>query len=203
MRLVRLFAASRRMPAAVLTLAGCGVALSLVLRWTAGVTPALALVLVGAAAAVVGAAMQSPFDESERATGPRLPLLRLAGALGLTAAAYAALAAGATAGHLTSGAGGLLRDTVGLVGVALFAGGLAGANRSWTGVLAYVFLALAAADNGWTTPWLWPARPPSDTAAALCATAVFLVGAGVATVGTVHPRWMKPVVLRAAPRLGG
>ena len=182
MRLVRLFAVSRRVPAAVLALAVCGAALSLVLRWRAGVTAELSLVLIGAAAAVVGAALQTPFDESERATGPRLPLLRLACALGLTAAAYAALAAGATAGDLTSGAGGLLRDTAGLAGVALLAGGLTSASRSWTGVLAYVFLALAAIANGWTTPWLWPARPPADAGAALCATAVFLAGMAVASV---------------------
>jgi hypothetical protein len=38
---------------------------------------------------------------------------------------------------------------------------------------------LAAA---WTTPWLWPARPPHDRGAAICAALVFAAGTVVITV---------------------
>ena len=33
-----------------------------------------------------------------------------------------------------------------------------------------------------TTPWLWPARPPHDPGAAICAGVVFAIGLAVITV---------------------
>ena len=45
--------------------------------------------------------------------------------------------------------------------------------------------------DGWTTPWLWPARPPHDLGGALCAGLVFAAGIVAATVrGARAPREM-------------
>jgi len=36
--------------------------------------------------------------------------------------------------------------------------------------------------SNWTTPWVWPGRPPHDRGAASCAGLVFAVGMVVITV---------------------
>ena len=51
------------------------------------------------AAAIIAVTTYGPFGEPERATGRWLPWLRLGAALALTAAAFGALAAGATGGR--------------------------------------------------------------------------------------------------------
>ncbi len=187
-RLGRLYLTSRRVPAAIAALAGCAVALHLVLRWsvTAGTfATQLPLLVVGAAAAVVGATHRSPFGEAERATGSRLPVLRFIASLCLAAVAYGALAAGAAGTALTFGATGLLRDLGGIVGVTLLTAAFASGNLAWLGTLTYLLLAMTAVALGWTTPWLWPARPPLDAGAAACAAATYLIGlAAVTSRGT-------------------
>jgi hypothetical protein len=169
-RLARLYLRSRRIPAAVATLVACAGVLHLVLHWTPATgsfATQLPMLVIGAAAAVVGAGLRSPFDESEQATGLRLPLLRLAASAALTALAYTALAGGAADAHLTFGAAGLLRNLTGIVGVTLLTAALASGNLAWLGTLSYLLLALTALALGWTTPWLWPARPPTDTGAVI------------------------------------
>jgi hypothetical protein len=55
--------------------------------------------------------------------------------------------------------------------------------------MAYMIVALFAVSWGWTTPWLWPARPPHDLGGALCAGLVFAAGLVAATVrGARVPR---------------
>jgi hypothetical protein len=47
-----------------------------------------------------------------------------------------------------------------------------------------------------STPWLWPARPPHDLGAALCATLVFTLGLTVITVrGAAIPPASQPDLL--------
>jgi hypothetical protein len=41
---------------------------------------------------------------------------------------------------------------------------------------------LHALGAAWTTPWIWPARPPHDLGAAFCAALVFAAGITVITV---------------------
>ena len=53
--------------------------------------------------------------------------------------------------------------------------------------MAYLLVALYALYTQWhgpalTTPWLWPARPPHDLGAALCAGLVFAAGLVIITV---------------------
>jgi hypothetical protein len=183
--LTRLYLTSRRTPAALIALAACAGGLHLMLHWTpvtGSFATQLPTLIIGAAAAVIGASMRSPFDESERATGARLPLLRLAASVALTGVAYGVLAGGAAGAQLAAGATGLLRDLIGLVGVTLLTATLVTGNLAWLGTLSYLLLALTGIAQGWTTPWLWPARPPTDTGAAICAIVTFAAGLVAMTV---------------------
>jgi hypothetical protein len=184
-RLGRLYVTSRRIPSAGAALVACALVLHLVLHWTPAsgtFATQLPLLVIGAAAAVIGATHRSPFGDAERATGLRLPVARFAASLCLAAAGYGILAAGAADARLIFGATGLLRDLVGIVGVTLLTAALASGNLAWLGTLSYLLLAMSAVAVGWTTPWLWPARPPMDTGAAVCAVTIYLVGLIAVTV---------------------
>jgi hypothetical protein len=78
-RLVRLHAASRRLPVAVVLLAACAAGLrgALYGHWDAYGALQLPLIFEAACAAVIGVTTGSPFGEPERATGRWLPFLRL------------------------------------------------------------------------------------------------------------------------------
>jgi hypothetical protein len=185
-RLIRLHLASRGVPAGLLVLVGCAVALRIMLHWTPAGSGAAArqlpLLIEAAAAAVIGVVSRSPFGEPERATGRWLPLLRLGTAVALTTVAFGVLAAGSAAAHLDYGYLALLRDLAGMTGIALLAAALAGGGLSWVGPLAFWMVATHAVGAAWTTPWVWPGRPPQDRGAALCAALVFAVAAVVITV---------------------
>ncbi len=186
-RLVRLHLASRRIPGALAALALCGLVLRAALYWhwslgSGNGALSLALVLEAGAASVIAVTAQSPFGDPERATGRWLPYLRLGTAVGLTAAASAVLAAGAAAEHLPGGTLDILRNTAGLTGIGLLLAGVIGGALAWAGPMAYMIVAQFALIGDWPTPWMWPARPPHDVGAALCAGLVFAAGIVVATV---------------------
>src|SRR5260370_31937496 len=112
---MRLYAVSRRIPAALAAIAGCAIALRVALlgHWDAYGALQLPLVIETAAATMVAATVASPFGEPERVCGRWLPFLRLAATVALTATATSALViaaatggapAGGTAGVLTKGA---------------------------------------------------------------------------------------------------
>ena len=182
LRLAWLYAVSRRIPAALGLLAALGALLWAALHWRWNIAggPAaqqvLPLVIETGAAAVIAVTTYGPFGEPERATGRWLPWLRLAAALVLTAAAFGALAAGATGGALPGGTLALLRNLPGLTGIGLLSAAALGGAFGWTGPMAYWLIAETALAAGWTTPWAWPARPPDDRGAAICASAVFAAG---------------------------
>lgn len=191
-RLVRLHLASRRVPGALAALVLCGLVLRAALYWhwslgSGNGAQALALVLEAGAASVIAVAAQSPFGDPERATGRWLPCLRLGSAVGLTAAAYGALAAGAAAEHLPGGSLGILRNTAGLTGIGLLLAAVTGGALAWAGPMMYMIVAQFALIGDWPTPWMWPARPPHDVGAALCAGLVFAAGIVVATVRGARP----------------
>ena len=118
-----------------------------------------------------------------------LPYLRLGTAVGLTAAAFGALCAGAAVEQLPGGTLDILRNTAGMTGIGLLLAGVIGGALAWVGPMAYMVVCLFAVSDGWTTPWLWPARPPHDLGGALCAGLVFAAGLIVATVrGARAPR---------------
>jgi hypothetical protein len=185
LRLMRLHVASRRVLTCLIVLAACAVALRTALHWLprSGVySRQIPLIIEAGAAAVIGVTTRSPFGEPERATGRWLPWLRLASCVALTGIAIGALAAGAAAAHLAGGAGGLARDLAGLTGIALLAAAVAGGALAWIGPIAYLGVTLPALGGHWTTPWVWPARPPHDRGAAICAALVFAAGVAVIAV---------------------
>jgi hypothetical protein len=188
LRLARLYAVSRRVPAALGLLAALGCLLWAALHWRWSIAGGAAaqqfftLSIETGAAAVIAVTTYGPFGEPERATGRWLPWLRLAAALALTAAAFGALATGATGGALPGGMLALLRDLAGLTGTGLLAAVVLGGAFGWAGPMAYLLIAFTALSQGWTTPWIWPARPPHDLGAALCASAVFAAGLVAVTV---------------------
>jgi hypothetical protein len=188
LRLAWLHAVSRRIPAALALLAALGALLWAALdwRWNIAGGPAaeqvLPLVIETGAAAVIAVTTYGPFGEPERATGRWLPWLRLAAALVLTAAAFGALAAGATGGALPGGTLALPRNLAGMTGIGLLSAAALGGAFGWTGPMAYWLVTETALAAGWTTPWIWPARPPHDLGGALCAGLVFAAGLAAITV---------------------
>ena len=69
-----------------------------------------------------------------------------------------------------------------MTGIGLLLAAVIGGALAWTGPMAYMIIAQIGLIAGWTSPWVWPARPPHDAGAALCAGLVFVAGIVVATV---------------------
>jgi hypothetical protein len=188
-RLVRLHAASRRVPAALILLAACAASLrgALYGDWDSYGALQLPLIFEAACAAIIAVTAGSPFGEPERATGRWLPFLRLGVAVALTGLAAGALAAAGAGRPLAGGFPDILRNLAGLVGIGLLCAAVLGGPLAWTGPLTYVMLGLYGLYTDWhppalSTPWIWPARPPHDVGGALCAAAVFAVGLAAITV---------------------
>ena len=186
-RLARLYATSRRVPAAVIAIAACALGLRLALtgHWDSYGALQLPLVFETAAATAITATAASPFGEPERLTGRWLPYLRLAATLALTAAAAGALAAAGAGAHLAGGTLDVLRNVAGITGIGLLCAATISGGLAWIGPVAYLIPGLYALYTQWhhpalTTPWLWPGRPPHDLGAAICAGLVF--AAGVAAI---------------------
>ena len=189
LRLVRLHAASRRAPAAVIAIAACAIGLRVALTgsWDSYGALQLPLVFEAGAAAAIAVTTASPLGEPERVTGRWLPFLRLATTLALTAAAAGALAAAGTGAHLAGGALDVVRNVAGMTGIGLLCAAALGGGLAWIGPVGYLVAGAYALYTQWhgpalTTPWLWPARPPHDPGAAICAGVVFAIGLAVITV---------------------
>ena len=182
LRLAWLYLVSRRAPVAVGLLAALGALLWAALHWNWSVAggPAarqmVPLVIETGAAAVIAVTTYGPFGDTERATGRWLPWLRLGMALLLIAVAAGALAAGASGGDLPGGTTVLVRNLAGMTGTGLLAAAALGGAFAWTGPMAFMLVTEGALAGGWTTPWIWPARPPHDLGGALCAGGVFAAG---------------------------
>jgi hypothetical protein len=195
-RLVRLYAASRRIPLAVMMIAAVAIGLRIALlrHWDDYGALQLPLVFEAAAAVTVAATAASPFGEPERVGGRWLPFLRLAAAVTLTVIAVSALAlAAGTGGHLVGGTLDMLRNVAGITGIGLLCAAALGGGLSWTGPTGYLVAGVYGLYTVWhgpalTTPWLWPARPPRDLGGALCATLVFAAGLAVITLRGARDR---------------
>jgi hypothetical protein len=188
-RLVRLYATSRRIPAALTAIVACALGLRIALtgHWDSYGALQLPLVFETAAATVIALTAASPLGEPERITGRWLPYLRLAATLALTAAAVGALAAAGTGTHLAGGTLDVLRNLAGITGIGLLCAATISGGLAWIGPVAYLLPGIYALYTQWhhpalTTPWLWPGRPPHDLGAAICAGLVFAAGVAVITV---------------------
>ena len=187
-RLARLYLASRRVPMALGLLAGLGALLWSALHWQWNIAggPAaqlfIPLTIQAGAAAVIALTTFGPFGETERSAGRWLPWLRLGTAVALTSLAFGTLAAGAAAGGMPGGTLALLRNLGGVTGVGLLTAAALGGAFSWTGPMAYLLISEGALAHRSTAPWIWPARPPHDHGAAICAVLVIVAGLVLITV---------------------
>jgi hypothetical protein len=177
------------MPVALAGLAVCAVGLRIALigHWDAYGALQLPLVAEVASVCVITVVTASPLGDAERVAGRWLPWLRLGGVLAMMAAAIGALAAGSVGGHLAGGTLDELRNLAGMTGIGLICAALLGGGLAWTGPTAYLIAGVYGLYTQWhppaiTTPWLWPARPPHDLGAAICAGLVLAVGLAVFTV---------------------
>jgi hypothetical protein len=189
LRLARLHLASRRFPAAITAIVACAVILRIALfrPWDAYGALQLPLIFETACAAIIVVTTASPFGEPERATGRWLPFLRMGAALALTTAATAALAAAGIGTHLAGGTVDVLRNVAGLTGIGLLCAAVLGGALAWVGPIVFMVIGVYALYTQWhgpalTTPWIWPARPPDDVGAAICAGLVFAAGVAVIAV---------------------
>ena len=134
-RLVRLYAVSRRIPLAVMTIAAVAIGLRVALlgHWDAYGALQLPLVFEAGAAAAITITTASPLGEPERLTGRWLPYLRLAASLVLTAVAVGALAAAGTGAHLAGGSLDVLRNVAGITGIGLLCAAVINSGRNAAG----------------------------------------------------------------------
>ena len=187
-RLARLYLVSRRVPMALMLLAGLGALLWAALHshWNiaggAAARQFIPLTIETGAAAVIAVTTYGPFGEPERAAGRWLPWLRLGAAVAVTAIAFGALAAGAAAGGMPGGTLALLRNLGGMAGIGLLSGVVLGGAFGWTGPMAYLLITEGALAHRSTAPWVWPTRLPHDRGGAICAGLVLAAGLVLITV---------------------
>ena len=189
MRLLRLYAASRRVPVAIGAIAACAVGLRIALtgHWDSYGALQLRLVFEAGAAAAITITTASPLGEPERVTGRWLPFLRLATTLALTAAAAGALTAAGIGAHLAGGTVDVLRNLAGMTGIGLLCAAALGGRLAWVGPTGYLVVGAYGLYTQWhgpalTTPWIWPARPPHDVGAEISAALVFTIGIVITSV---------------------
>jgi hypothetical protein len=197
-RLAWLHLRSRRVPGAVLALAVCGGALRAVLYWHltpngGALSQQVPMIIAAGTAVVITVTTHSPFGEAERATGRWLPVLRLGALLALTGVAIGLLQLGVTGAFLRgpAEAGGVLmlaRNVIGITGIGLLTSLVTGGLLAWILPLGYLGFAEYALVEAWRNPWTWPARPPTDRGAWICAALVFAVGLGAVTLRGARTR---------------
>jgi hypothetical protein len=194
-RLVRLYATSRRVPAAVAAIAACAIGLRIALAWPWDSYGALQLPLVfeAGSAAAITATTASRLGDPERVAGRWLPFLRLAAVLVLTVVAVSVLAAAGAGAHLAGGTLDAARNVAGMTGLGLLCAAALGGGLAWAGPTGYLMVGVYALYTQWhhpalTTPWIWPARPPHDLGAAICAGLVFTAGMAVYAVRGARDR---------------
>ena len=192
-RLAWLHLRSRRVPGAVLALAVCAAALMAVLRWhlnlngSAG-SQEIPMIIAAGAAVVITVTTHSPFGEAERATGRWLPVLRFGAVIALTGVAIGLLQLGVAGVSLTGGVMQLARNVIGITGIGLLTSLVTGGLLAWILPLGYLGFAEYALIEAWRNPWTWPARPPTDPGAWICAALVFAVGLLAFTVRGARTR---------------
>jgi hypothetical protein len=170
-------------------IAACAIGLRIALigHWDSYGALQLPLLFEAATAAAITVATASPLGEPERVAGRWLPFLRLTTALALTVTAVSMLAAAGAGAHLAGGSLDVLRNVAGMTGIGLLCAAVLGGGLAWAGPACYLVAGAYGLYTQWhgpalTTPWLWPARPPHDLGAAICAGLVFVFGMAVITV---------------------
>ncbi len=180
-RLAWLHLRTRRVPAGIIALAGCGAVLRAVLSWhwafnSGPYAQQVPMIIEAGAAAVIAVTAHSPFGEQERAAGWWLPCLRLFTALALTGLAIALLQLGAAGQGLNEGVLTLARNVIGFTGIGLACSLVTGGLLAWVLPVGYMLFCQYALLELWRSPWAWPVRPPADRGAWIAASLVLTAG---------------------------
>ncbi|MGW6458478.1 hypothetical protein ACWF94_21615 [Streptomyces sp. NPDC055078] len=127
------------------------------------------LVIVGPllVAAAIGTSLYTYSDELDRTSVRPWWPRRLTQLAGLTAASAAALGIAMPGATEEFGAGAMVRNTLGVVGLAVLSAVVIGARLSWAPPLAYlatIYLGVQGAGSRWTAVWAWPLQPGPGTA---------------------------------------
>lgn len=142
----------------------------------------LAPLLVSAA---IGTSLYCAAGELDRTAVLRWWPRRLLHLLALTVPAAAALAL-AVPGHPESfGAPGIVRNVLGMTGVAAASAALTGARLSWLPMTVYagaVYLAAPRTPGGWAAVWAWPMQPGPQAGAWAVALTAYAAGAALYAV---------------------
>jgi hypothetical protein len=181
LRLIWLHLRSRRIPGGVLAFVVCATLLHVALywHWTFNAGPyaqQVPMIVEAGAASVIAVTAHSPFGETERATGRWLPCLRLLAAVAVTGLAILVLQLGAVGQNLNDGVLVLARNVIGFTGLGLLCSLITGGLLAWALPMGYMAFCQYALLESWTAPWTWPARPPADRGAWICASLVFAAG---------------------------
>ena len=180
-RVTKLYLRSRRATVAVLALAVCGAVLRAAQNWhwvfnNGPRAQQIPMIIEAGAAVAIVVTTHSPFGEPERATGRRLPGLRLGTTLSLTGLAIVALQLAVTGASLNGGIFQLSRNIIGITGIGLLSSLATGGLLAWLPPLAYTAFTEYALLAAWNSPWTWPVRPPADRGAWICACLVYTTG---------------------------
>ena len=187
LRLTWLHLRSRHVPAGILVIAVCGTLLHAALHWhwtfnSGPYAQQVPMVIEAGAAAVIAVTAHSPFGETERSAGRWLPYLRLFAAVALTGVAILALESGAAGENLNEGILVLARNVIGFTGVGLLCSLVTGGLLAWILPMGYMVFCQYALLEAWRAPWTWPARPPADRGAWICASVILAVGLLLLTI---------------------
>ena len=185
LRLTWLHLRTRRVPAGMVALAGLGLLLRAALHWhwaSYSDPQQFPMTVEAGAAAVIAVTTHGPFGEVERATGRWLPYLRLLIAVALAGLAILALQLGAVGESRSDGILVLARNVIGFAGLGLVCSLVTGGLLAWAAPLGYMAFCQYALLEAWSAAWTWPARPPADRGAWICASVVFVVGLLLFTV---------------------
>lgn len=188
-RLLLLHLRSRRAGWIVVAVLAVTAVRRIVVPWTAGTGPfdmLVSLLLVGAAASMIATGLASPFGDTERSAGGRLPTLRGAQLLGTALLAAAGFTVAAATGGLP--VTDYLRDTAGFLGIALLTGAVLGAQRCWSLPVAFAVVCSGEVDLHEYPAWAWPILPAGDLAATGIAVTLLVLGATVVTVAGLPDR---------------
>lgn len=182
-----LYVRSRGAPLAVVLLVGVSALGGLAAHYLESVSTlgaaAQVPVMVGAAAAaviVLGSTLSSQAGEIEAATPRAWPRWRAGHALGAVVVVVTILAPALPVADF--GAGALLRNAVGLWGLALVAAAVLGGALAWTLPLGYVlavYLGAGLATGHGQQVWAFVMAPAKESAALLTALTLLAIGTGV------------------------
>lgn len=151
-----------------------------------------------AAACIVGVSTHRPFKQLEEASSYPIPVLRFLHIVGLLVCGCLLLYVVASEWRLPDVDLSMIRNFLGLAGIALFASWVLGSGLAWTAPLLYVAVVQLAGqdqDGSWAL-WAWPPQLATSVSAGLLATLLLIAGIATVSFGTLGVldrfQWTQP-----------